>query len=150
MAAPRTTPILRVSMEPGAVRLPMVRFRPTAFYPPEMRAARVGGDVLVAFTVDPDGGVTDVEAVKSTRAEFEQAAVDAVKAWEFKPGDNGEAKIGTRMQVRMAFRMENAADDASPPDWKPLDGVVALDPFHVVASVLKAGEALPQPPKTWF
>lgn len=70
---------------------PVKRVEPT--YPPEAARAGTTGFVEVEFTVDPAGKVASVSVVnaKPTRT-FEQAAVRAVKQWQFEPG-GGKGKV---------------------------------------------------------
>jgi protein TonB len=44
----------------------------------------VGGTVQVEATIAPDGKVSDARVVKSVPL-LDQAALDAVKQWEYKP-----------------------------------------------------------------
>jgi protein TonB len=53
-------------------------------YPPEAEAAHVQGVVIVEARIEPDGHVSDVRVLRSIR-ELDQAAIDAVKQWEFSP-----------------------------------------------------------------
>jgi RNA polymerase sigma factor (sigma-70 family) len=75
-------------------------------YPAEMRQAGIGGDVTVDFIVDRGGNVVNAIAAKSSRREFESAAVEAVSQWEFSPGKKGGRNVNTRMQVPIVFSMD--------------------------------------------
>jgi protein TonB len=68
-------------------------------YPPEAARAGTTGYVDVEFEVDPSGKVAAVSVVsaKPTRT-FEQAAVRAVKQWQFEPG-------GGKGKVRLSFSL---------------------------------------------
>lgn len=70
---------------------PLKRVDPV--YPPEAARAGTTGYVDVEFEVDPSGKVASVSVVgaEPTRT-FEQAAVRAVKKWEFAPG-GGKGKV---------------------------------------------------------
>ncbi len=76
---------------------PIKRVEPT--YPPEAARNGTTGYVDVEFEVDPAGKVAAVSVVsaKPTRT-FEQAAVRAVKQWQFAPG-------GGKGKVRLNFSM---------------------------------------------
>lgn len=70
---------------------PVKRVEPQ--YPPE--AARTGttGYVDLEFVVDPTGKVASVSVVNAKPMRtFEQAAVRAVKQWQFEPG-GGKGKV---------------------------------------------------------
>ncbi|GAB1594326.1 energy transducer TonB [Lysobacter claricitrinus] len=70
---------------------PIKRVEPA--YPPEAARAGTTGYVDVEFEVDGTGKVAAVSVVsaKPTRT-FEQAAVKAVKQWQFEPG-GGKGKV---------------------------------------------------------
>lgn len=76
---------------------PIKRVEPQ--YPPEAARAGTTGYVDVEFEVDPTGKVAAVSVVsaKPTRT-FEQAAVRAVKQWQFEPG-------GGKGKVRLSFSL---------------------------------------------
>jgi len=86
-------------------QIPQAQFRVPPQYPLEMRQAGTSGEVVVEFIVDPNGNVRNATAIKSTRGEFEQAAVDAVKAWTFRPGMKNTRQVFTRMQVPIVFTL---------------------------------------------
>ena len=76
-------------------------------YPPEMLKARVSGLVNLAIVIDDAGVVVERAVVRSTRAEFEQPALDAVRKWKFKPAVKGGAAVTVRMIVPIQFSPEN-------------------------------------------
>jgi protein TonB len=53
-------------------------------YPTIARAARVEGAVVLAVAVDTDGKVSDAKAIRSVPL-LDQAALDAVRQWEYVP-----------------------------------------------------------------
>ncbi len=53
-------------------------------YPPIAQAARVSGEVGIEVTIGADGKVKDAKIIKSIPL-LDQAALDAVKQWEFTP-----------------------------------------------------------------
>ena len=57
-------------------------------YPREALRDQVSGEVVVSFTVNPDGSVGDASIVSSNpRRVFDRAALDAIKKWKFEaPG----------------------------------------------------------------
>jgi TonB family protein len=68
----------------GAVRNPVKTKDVAPVYPAVAKSARVGGTVQVELTIDPDGKVADAQVVKSVPL-LDQAALDAVKQWEYAP-----------------------------------------------------------------
>jgi protein TonB len=68
-----------------------------------MKAQKASGVVLVDFIVDPEGSVKNAFAAKSSRPEFESAAIQAVSAWKFIPGKVNGSSVYTHMQVPIIF-----------------------------------------------
>ncbi len=84
---------------------PSPRFQAKPVYPFEMRRAGITGQVVVAFIVDSRGNVREAYSLKSTHREFEQAAVQAVSKWRFRPGKKGGRAVNTRMNVPIVFNI---------------------------------------------
>jgi len=90
--APQQVPreIAQVVEEPVPQRVPEQLLtsnlvsHPEPVYPAEARRARITGTVVLNVMVDGTGKVTDAQAV-SGPAELRQAAVDAVKQWQYRP-----------------------------------------------------------------
>ena len=53
-------------------------------YPPAAREERVAGIVILEVLIDPDGRVTDTEVLRSVPG-LDDAALDAVRQWEYTP-----------------------------------------------------------------
>lgn len=65
----------------------------TPTYPELARVARLEGSVILQAIVKQDGSVGDIEVLRCTRPGlgFEDAAVEAVKTWQYKPAlQNGK------------------------------------------------------------
>lgn len=86
---------------------PMPKFRAKPQYPFEMRRAGINGEVVVEFIVDTNGDVRNAFAVRSSQRDFEQAAVQAVSKWKFRPGRKGGRAVNTRMQVPIVFTLND-------------------------------------------
>ena len=84
---------------------PVPRFQARPQYPFEMRRAGTTGEVVVDFIVDAQGQVQNAYALRSSRAEFESAAVQAVSKWSFRPGRKDGRAVPTRMQVPILFTL---------------------------------------------
>jgi TonB family protein len=76
-------------------------------YPDEMRWSRLTGRVLVEFIVDHTGSVQAAFVKESNNPGFDDAALEAVRLWKFKPAttDNGTA-VATKMNVPIIFQFE--------------------------------------------
>jgi protein TonB len=86
---------------------PTPTLRVSPVYPYEMRRAGVSGEVLVGFIVDTAGHVRDAYAVRSSRREFVDEAVRAVRLWTFIPGRRSGVVVNTRMQVPLVFNLQS-------------------------------------------
>lgn len=71
---------LRVGSVPGS---PIVK-RVKAIHPPAARQARVTGTVILEIKVGVDGKVTDAKVLRGIPL-LDQAALDAVRQWEYRP-----------------------------------------------------------------
>jgi periplasmic protein TonB len=68
----------------GAIRNPTKTKNVLPVYPAVAKSARIGGTVLVEATIGPDGKVADARIVRSVPL-LDQAALDAVRRWEYEP-----------------------------------------------------------------
>lgn len=84
---------------------PVARFQARPQYPFEMRRAGIAGEVVVDFIVDNNGDVQNAFSMRSSQREFENAAVQAVSKWKFKPGRKGGRNVNTHMQVPIVFTL---------------------------------------------
>ncbi|MCD8535672.1 MAG: energy transducer TonB, partial [Verrucomicrobia bacterium] len=74
-------------------------------YPPELRRARVTGEVVLVILIDQNGRVSIEDVESSTAREFEKAAIMAAEQCVFEsPMKNGKAvKARYRMKVPFKF-----------------------------------------------
>jgi protein TonB len=76
--------------QPGPVRVGSPVRQPTKIkdvrpvYPEQARSARVQGVVILEVTVDATGHVSEAKILRSIPL-LDQAALDAVRQWEFEP-----------------------------------------------------------------
>ena len=90
---------------------------PNAVYPPIARAARVQGDVVIAIVINAKGEVAS-EKVLSGPPMLQQAALDAVRKWTFKPfAENGSA-VAVSTTVRIPFHLDNPREGPTPQQEK--------------------------------
>jgi TonB family protein len=68
----------------------------------------ITGSVTLSSIVRTDGHVTDVEVVKSLDPDYglDQAAVDALKQWEFKPGTKDGRAVSVRIECELKFTLK--------------------------------------------
>lgn len=75
-------------------------------YPESLRRAGVSGMVSINVTIDESGNVTKATVAKSTDAGFEQAAVDAVTRWKFKPAKKGGQPVAVSVVLPVRFNVD--------------------------------------------
>jgi protein TonB len=83
-AATRAKPAARAVRVGGAIPNPTKTRNVLPVYPAVAKSARIGGTVLVEATIGPDGKVADARVVRSVPL-LDQAALDAVRRWEYAP-----------------------------------------------------------------
>lgn len=81
-AAPATQP----AAQPAASSTLRAVSTPSPAYPPEALRAGESGEVVVEFTVNPDGSVSNPRVVRANPPRvFDRAAINAVRRWRFQP-----------------------------------------------------------------
>ena len=88
----------------GGKILPPVRLlgvRPA--YPEVLRSQRVGGTVTMDAIIGTDGMTRDVRAVSSSHPDLEQAAVEAVRQWQYSQTLLNCVPIEVSMKVTTRF-----------------------------------------------
>lgn len=126
-------------------RRPAARFQARPQYPAAMRESGEPGQVVVEFVVDAEGNVQDAVARRSSRPEFESAAVDAVSKWKFLPGQKGGVNVNTRLQIPIVFSVAGSERRIQESVSKPREpSAPGTPPFVVQAS----GPTTPSPVAT--
>jgi TonB family protein len=68
---------------------------------------RVTGSADVECLVTVDGKVAEARVVSASRPEFGEAALEAVKQWEFEPGTRNGAPAQMRIRIPLNFAIGN-------------------------------------------
>ena len=77
-------------------------------YPPLSRRLLEEGPVVLAYTVDADGSVSDpAVAVSSRFPGLDAAALDAVKQWRYHPAEKDGKPVAVRWMATVVYRMRN-------------------------------------------
>ena len=93
--------------DPGAEGdvIPIVRIEPQ--YPREALIEGISGYVVVEFTIEPDGSVSDAKILESQpRRMFDRNAVRAIYKWKFKPRIVDGKPIARRATQRLDFNLQ--------------------------------------------
>jgi TonB family protein len=98
----------------GDVNAPVVLSKVEPVYTEEARKARIMGIVIVEATIGRDGLVKNVSVLKPLPFGLDQAAVDAVKQWTFKPATMNGQPVDVRFNLTVNFRLQIAPPP--PPD----------------------------------
>ena len=86
-------------------RKPMLVSSVDPRYPQTLKKAKVEGSVVLVFVVNEQGRVSDLRVQSSSRPEFENPALNALKRWRFQPGSKSGEPVKTYMRLPIAFRM---------------------------------------------
>ncbi len=90
---------------------PSVVHRDPPVYPRAMKKSGLIGEVTISFVVDKKGDVTNPVVVRSNNPGFEEAAIEAVLKWKFKPGIKDGKPVNTRMQIPIRFHLDGGGRD---------------------------------------
>lgn len=90
----------------GSVTRPVPINQPNPVYTADALTAGIQGVVVVAVTVASDGSVKDARIVKSVSA-LDQAALDAVRKWTFRPGTRDGEPVDVTVDIAMEFRLRD-------------------------------------------
>jgi protein TonB len=91
-------PLARAAMEAA---VPVRMAEPE--YPYEMKREGISGIVTVVFFVDEKGNVVDPQMQKSTNKGFEQAALNAISKWKFKPARQDGTPVKSKLAIPLQF-----------------------------------------------
>jgi TonB family protein len=89
----------------GCITRPQPTHTPQPNYPESERMARHEGMVTLTLVVGSDGAPRDVAVSGALSPDLDQAAVDAVKRWRFKPAIKDGKPIPVKMEVELAFHL---------------------------------------------
>ena len=77
-------------------------------YPAEMKRLGAAGLVTVKVSIDENGDVVERAVAKSSRPEFESAALDAVAKWKFKPARKAGVAVKCHVNVPIKFSADES------------------------------------------
>lgn len=90
----------------GDVRAPVVIKRVEPMYTEEARQHRISGIVIVEVLIDETGAVRDAVVAKDLPDGLGQAAIDAVKQWEFQPATRNGAPVPVIFNLTVNFKLQ--------------------------------------------
>ena len=84
---------------------PMARDTPPPEYPEALACDGIGGQVVLMLQVGPDGRTAGVQLHRTSgHKELDDAAVTAVRGWEFRPATAAGRPVSKKIQVPVTFR----------------------------------------------
>jgi protein TonB len=89
----------------GNMKVPMKTKHVAPVYPPVAQSANVQGVVILEALLGPDGKVQDARILRSIPL-LDQAALDAVKQWEFTPTLLNGSPVPVIMTATMQFTLQ--------------------------------------------
>ena len=99
---------LKAPHQPSPSELKRTRYVPPD-YPKDALKRRIGGEVRVRITLAADGKVKSTEILRSSpTGVFDQAALDAVRRWRFKPLAVGDPDFEATVVTNILFRPDDA------------------------------------------
>ena len=101
---PRRRPTAPVRVG-GNIKTPTKTKDVKPVYPPIAQSARVQGVVIIEATIGPDGRVKDAKVLRSIPL-LDQAALDAVKQWQFTPTLLNGVPVPVIMTVTVNFTLQ--------------------------------------------
>jgi periplasmic protein TonB len=103
---PVVKPASPKSVRISATEMPSPIYRTTPAYPAIARAARVQGTVILQATISRNGTIENLRVV-SGPAMLQQAAVDAVRQWRYKPFLLNGDPVEVETTVNVVFTLGN-------------------------------------------
>jgi TonB family protein len=79
---------------------------PDPLYPKSASQNRLAGDTIVAMTVLTDGSVTDIQLIGRSAQSMDEATLETLRNWKFKPATCGTEPVISDIQVVVSFRMQ--------------------------------------------
>ena len=95
------------------IRAPTQIRKVQPIYPPIAQAARVQGIVILEATIGVDGRVADARILRSVPL-LDQAAIDAVRQWEYSPTLLNGKPVPVVMTVTQTFNLDSGVPPAPP------------------------------------
>ncbi len=79
---------------------------PEPEYPPSASENKLMGNTAVAMTVMEDGSVSNIHLIGTSTHSMDDATLQALKSWRFKPAMCGSEPVVSDIQVVVSFRLQ--------------------------------------------
>ena len=97
-------PVFKVG---GGVTAPRPVKTPYPNYPKEARDRRIEGMVGLWVVLGPDGLPRQISLVKSLGYGLDEAAIEAVRKWRFKPSMKDGKPVAVQINMELNFRLRS-------------------------------------------
>ena len=88
------------------MQAPVVIKRVEPSYPTQAREAGITGIVIVEAIIDRNGRVKDARVLEPLPFGLDQAALEALRQWEFRPGTLNGEPVETIFNLTVPFRLD--------------------------------------------
>ena len=95
----------------GDVQAPVAIEKVEASYTEEARNAGINGIVILEVVIGSDGLVKKASVLKPLPFGLNQAAIDAVTQWKFKPGTLNGKPVDVIFNLVVIFRLDKPAEN---------------------------------------
>jgi TonB family protein len=89
----------------GDVKAPTVIRRVEPAFPEEARKARIAGIVILEALIDEQGNVQDARVLKPLPFGLDQAALEAIRQWQFRPGTIDAKPVKVIFNLTINFKL---------------------------------------------
>ncbi|HWA24909.1 MAG TPA: TonB family protein [Lacunisphaera sp.] len=108
-AAQAATPAATTSTAdtPPASKLkpPVATKQVAPVHPPELMKKLINGRAVIECVITETGSVEDIKVAAASEPQFGEAAVAALKQWEFQPGERAGKPVPVHLQIPFDFRL---------------------------------------------
>jgi len=87
----------------GPVKPPVLKHMVDPVYSKPMKRADFKGNIQVYVIVEADGTLSKVHVTRGYNADFDQAALDAVRQYKFKPATQGGKPVKVDLYIEVNF-----------------------------------------------
>jgi TonB family protein len=91
--------------ECDGIKHPIPVKTPDPIYPRSPSTNRMMGDSMVSMTVLPDGSVDNIQLIGSSTRAMDDATLQTLKRWRFKPAMCGSEPVAFDIEVTVSFRL---------------------------------------------
>jgi protein TonB len=90
----------------GNVKAPVLVLKVVPLYTEAARIARIRGIVIIEAVIDREGNVTDARILRALPMGLDQAALQAIRQWRFRPGTLNGKPVPVIYNVTVNFELQ--------------------------------------------